>query len=53
MSPLSDSQGVGPEGSERPNVLLIVADDLGYADLGVFGSEIETPNLDRRMSRSA
>lgn len=30
----------------RPNVLLIVADDLGYADLGVFGSDIRTPNID-------
>lgn len=30
----------------RPNILLIVADDLGYTDLGAFGSEIETPNLD-------
>ncbi|MBT8078252.1 MAG: arylsulfatase [Gammaproteobacteria bacterium] len=32
--------------SDRPNILLIVADDLGYADLGVFGSDIETPNID-------
>ena len=32
--------------NERPNVLLIVADDLGYSDLGVFGGEINTPNLD-------
>jgi arylsulfatase len=31
---------------ERPNFLLIVADDLGYADLGAFGGEIGTPNLD-------
>ena len=31
---------------KRPNILLIVADDLGYADLGFFGSEISTPNLD-------
>jgi len=31
----------------RPNVLLIVVDDLGFADLGSFGGEIGTPNLDR------
>ena len=30
----------------RPNLLLIVADDLGYADLGVYGSDIRTPNID-------
>lgn len=30
----------------RPNVLLIVADDLGYSDIGAFGGEIHTPNLD-------
>jgi len=29
-----------------PNLLLIVADDLGYSDLGVYGGEIDTPNLD-------
>jgi arylsulfatase len=32
--------------SKRPNFLLIVADDLGFSDLGAFGGEIETPNLD-------
>lgn len=31
----------------RPNFLVIVADDLGYSDIGVFGGEIRTPNLDR------
>lgn len=32
--------------AERPNFLIIVADDLGFSDLGAFGGEIETPNLD-------
>ena len=30
----------------RPNILLIVADDLGYSDIGPFGGEIATPTLD-------
>jgi arylsulfatase len=31
----------------QPNVLIIVADDLGFSDIGAFGGEIDTPNLDR------
>jgi arylsulfatase len=31
---------------ERPNVLLILVDDMGFSDLGSFGAEIDTPNLD-------
>ena len=30
----------------KPNVILILADDMGFADLGVTGSEIHTPNID-------
>jgi arylsulfatase A-like enzyme len=30
----------------RPNILLIVVDDMGFSDLGAFGGEIDTPNLD-------
>lgn len=33
-------------GLNKPNVLLIVCDDMGYSDLGCFGSEIDTPHLD-------
>jgi arylsulfatase A-like enzyme len=34
----------------RPNIILIVADDLGFSDLGFMGSEINTPNLNRLAS---
>jgi arylsulfatase len=33
--------------ARRPNIIVILADDLGYSDLGCFGGEVRTPNLDR------
>lgn len=33
--------------SRKPNIILILADDMGFSDIGCFGSEIATPNLDR------
>jgi arylsulfatase len=31
----------------KPNVVLILNDDMGYSDIGCYGGEVETPNLDR------
>lgn len=35
----------------RPNVVVILADDMGYSDIGCFGGEIRTPHLDALASR--
>lgn len=34
------------EDTQRPNIIIIVADDMGYTDLGAYGGEISTPNID-------
>ncbi|MES2391001.1 MAG: arylsulfatase [Acidobacteriota bacterium] len=44
--------GVGGHiAGSKPNIILILADDMGFSDIGCFGSEISTPNLDRLAAR--
>ncbi|MDF2638715.1 MAG: arylsulfatase [Novosphingobium lindaniclasticum] len=45
------SSAEAPRSAVRPNFLVIVADDLGWSDLGAFGGEIATPNLDALANR--
>ena len=43
-SPAASPSSVGT--GKRPNIVIILGDDLGFSDMGCFGSEIKTPNLD-------
>lgn len=44
---LFPAQAEAGKGSEKPNIIILLADDLGRADLGYRGSDIQTPNIDR------
>lgn len=46
-SALLSSIGCSAANGKKPNIMLILVDDMGYSDLGCYGSEINTPNLDR------
>jgi len=51
---LADSQQAPADAqAKRPNVLILIADDMGYSDIGAFGSEIQTPNIDRLAAEGA
>jgi arylsulfatase len=48
LGPLAASaSSQAPREQKRPNIVIILADDMGFSDIGCYGSEINTPNLNR------
>ena len=47
---LLSTLGFSLKAQQRPNIILILADDMGYSDLGSYGGEVKTPNLDKLAS---
>jgi arylsulfatase len=43
----STANCTGKQQQSKPNIIVILADDMGYSDMGCYGGEVETPNLDR------
>ena len=47
------AQAAGAAPAPKPNIVYIVADDLGWKDLGYHGSDIRTPNIDKLAATGA
>jgi arylsulfatase len=46
LAGIASAAGVLGARDKRPNIIVIMADDMGYSDIGCYGGEVETPNLD-------
>ncbi len=53
MAPVSITSAMAQLPSRRPNIIYIVADDLGWKDVGFHGSDIKTPNIDKLAQNGA
>ena len=53
MAPVSITSAIAQLPSRRPHIICIVADDLGWKDVGFHGSDIKTPNIDRLAQNGA
>ena len=47
---ISTSVPVLAQADDRPNIIYLITDDMGYSDMGAYGGEISTPNLDQLLS---
>ena len=51
LAPIASSAASAAQADARPNIVLILVDDMGWSDIGPYGSEIPTPNLDALAAR--